>query len=586
MRMTALLLSLVFSLILSISMRAAVYQVPPGPAETITEAIAKAQPGDVIQLQPGIYHGTVRITRSGAPERPIVIAGQAQNKPVIDGGAEPGMKKRNQAFVLENVSWITLQDIEIRNAWTDAIAVSDSNYISILRCDIIESGQHAVATRGDRTHHILIEGCTWTQNTKIYTTLDWAELHHGAYKHYNGGLYGGGAAAGGTVIRYNNAGYGFNGMRWWLGDKTSALARHQANIEIYDNHFHHFRDNIIEPENFTWNLHIYHNRLDSCPKGVFSIDGVAGGEIFIYANTGRWSQDGAPEPNAWTVYKFGNYTQKDSLTSPLHIYHNSFDYGAAFARGSKVRKANDHLRHFNNAYHHQGAAHLGLVDWPGQDCQFDYDVSSASFSPSVLAAGYEPHGIGAGDPQFADTAQNDYRIPAASPARDAGKVIDGFTLWHTGKAPDAGACENGRRVYGMPFLYRDPPGGALYKERPRIVRIFARGTTLALFFSAPLEPASLTPKTIHLASVEDTASPPAAIAVKSVRFPLQSQTHIAVLELDALPATAARLDVRFETLPQSLNGERGTMWAADTRLVRIPDDAVLTGIMPAVFHTQ
>lgn len=575
--------------LLPLTLSAAIHHVPPGPASTIEAAIARAQPGDVIQLQPGVYHGTVRITQSGAPENPIVIAGLASPaagpKSIIDGGAEPGMKKRNQAFVFENVSWITLQDVEIRNAWTDAISINDSSYISILRCDILETGQHAIAARGDRAHHILIEGCTWTQNKQVYTTWDWTELHHGTLKHYNGGLYGGGAAAGGVVIRYNNAGYGFNGLRWWLGDTTGAQARHQSNIEIYDNYFHHFRDNIIEPENFTWNLHLYHNRLDSCPRGVFSFDGMTGGEIFLYGNTGRWSQDGATESNAWTVYKFNNYQQKPSLTHPLYLYHNSFDYGTAFARGSKVRKANDHLRHFNNAYQHQGASHLGLVDWPGEDGQFDYDISSAPFQPPILAAGYEAHGIGATSPGFVDPTNNNYRTTTDSAARNAGKVIDGFTLWYTGKAPDMGAYEDGQIVYGPPFLYRDPPGGALYQEKPRIVRIFARGTTLAVFFSTPLEPASLTPSTIRL-SPAGSGTPAAPLVVRAINFPVPDQTHIATLELSSLPSTATQLDIHFSTLPQARNGESGTMWAADTRLVRIPANAVLSGIMRAVFEKQ
>ncbi|WP_043586009.1 right-handed parallel beta-helix repeat-containing protein [Geminisphaera colitermitum] len=574
------LYSIALTLLLPLTTFAAVHHVPPGPAEAITRAIAAAAPGDIIQLQPGTYHGTVRVTRSGEPERPLIIAGIASGtttKPVIDGGAEPGSRKRNQAFAFENVSWVTLQDVEIRNAWTDAITINDSSYISILRCDILETGQHAISARGDRSHHILIDACKWTQDTRVYTTWDWAELHHGVFKHYNGGIYGGGAAAGGAVIRHNNAGYGFNGLRWWLGEATGAQARHQSNIEIYDNHFHHFRDNVIEPENFTWNLHVYHNRLDSCPRGVFSIDGVAGGEIYIYGNTGRWDQDGATEVRAWTVYKFADYNKKETLNYPLHIYHNSFAYGAAFARGSKVRKADDHLRHFNNAYTHQGDSHLGLIEWPGQDCQFDHDISSAPFQPDVSAAGYETHGIAATDPKFVDPARNDYRTAPDSAARDAGKIIDGFTLWHTGRAPDAGAYDGDQPVYGPPFLYREPPGGALYKERPRIVRIFARDTTLAVFFSTPLEPASLTPKTIQLKA----GTTP--LTVRSARFPLADQTQAVLLELDALPADATQLDITFATLPRGLNGESGTMWAADTRVVRIPANATLTGLMARLF---
>lgn len=578
---------LLFTLFLAISHASAtVHLVPPGPAENISAAIARAQPGDTVQLQPGVYTGTVEIAASGLPERPIIVAGLAPGasaKAVIDAGGEPGMRRPNQAFSLKNAAWITLQDIEIRNAWTDAITLDNSSYVSILRADIVRCAQHAVLTRGAGTHHVLIEGCTWIQDERVYTKWDWAELHHGDLKHFNGGIYGG-SGAGGAVIRNNTIGYVFNGLRWWLDQSQGASRRHQSNIEVYDNYFHHCRDNILEPEVFTWNLHLYHNRLDSCPQGAVSIDRVTGGEIHFYGNTGYFAADGyklksgdSSEGRAWTVFKFHNYDGNAALDAPLRINNNSWAYHSAFVRGSKVRKANDHVLHFNNAYLHlDGRGSFGLVEWPGKFCEFDYDISSQPFHTDVAKAGFEQHGKDNADPLFAAPAENDFTLSPGSPAIDAGKVIDGFTLWYVGAAPDAGAREAGQPVYGTPFLHRDPPGGALYAERPRIVRVFARGTTLVVFFSTPLDPKSVSRDGLSLRLDGDTNP----VAIRNARFPVADHTEALVIGLAApLPAAASRVHTAFKTAPVGLNGEPLTAWAADLRIVRIPENATPVGLM-------
>lgn len=566
-----------------------VHVVEPGPAEAVSVAIAKAKPGDIVQLRPGVYTGTIEVRVSGEPDRPIVIAGLepgATEKAVIDGGASPGRRQNNQAFRIDDASWITVRDLEIRNAWTDVFLIQNSSYISIQGCDI-RGGMHVVAVRGAATHHILAEGCVWVQEEAIYSGLDWAELHHGELVHYNGGFYGGSGAdaAGGAVIRRNKIGYAFNGIRWWLGNDAVALRQAQSNIEIYENDIHHIRDNAIEPERFTWNLHVYHNRLDSCPRGVVSIDDVTGGEILFYGNTGRWVRDGAEEARPWTVYKFHNYGQKAELDHPLRLYNNSWFYGMAFARGSRVRKANDHVIHFNNAYafvpdtDQNGNAnwHMGLADWPGKHSQFDYDMAAAPWHATLIEAGFEKNGFPDTDPSFRAAADNDFRLTPESPARGVGKVIEDFHLWHLGDGPDIGAYQGEQRTYGLPFVYREPPGGALYEERPRVVRVFGRGDKLVVFYSTPLDAATLDAQRIRL------NADGRAVTVRDARIPSAEHAQAVVLTLAGAPPVEATT-VEFESHGgvRGVNGQSATHWGADTRHVRIPDDAVLVGAMKAI----
>ncbi len=560
---------------------ARVIDVPPGPAASISEAVAKAEPGDVIQLQAGTYTGTVEISRSGVPDKPITIAGAAgENRTVIDGQGEPAKGRKNEAFRITDSGWLVIRDIDTINCWTNIVALRNSAYISIQSCRFLNCGNTAVSANGPGTHHILVENCTWSQDERVYSTWDWTSVHHEALDHYNGGLYGGSDAAGGCVIRFNTVHDVFNGLRWWLKDAQAAEQRYQTNIEIYDNTFTRCRDNCIEPEVFTWNLHIYHNQLNSCPAGVFSIDGIAGGEIYVYGNTGRWDPKDRPGPKSgvlsgttsWAVFKFGNYGSKAVLDAPLYIYHNSWFYDRIIPRGRQVRKAEDHVIQYNNAFLHQ-TGHMGLDEWPGKDCIFDYDISSQPWSADVIKFGFEQHGIPDTDPKFLAPAEGNFRLAADSRAIDNGRVIDDFTLWHSGAAPDMGAYEDGQPVYGMPFLHRDPPGGALYQEMPRIVRIFSRGRDLVIFFSAPLDPASFTTGSLALSS---KGTP---LKIESVRFGDPRQTQAVTVRLEEPPA-GDRLDVSWGgKTPMGINGQNATLWAADTRIVPIPASAVLHGLM-------
>ncbi len=559
-----------------------VYDVYPGPAQAISDAVAQANPGDRIQLHPGVYTGTVEISRRGAPERPIVISGRVPGSSewaMIDGGAEPGMGLHNEAFRIADSSWIRIEDLDIENCWTDVFVLQDSSYISVVRC-AVDGGRTMVAAHGAASHHILVEGCAWIQDELVYTTWPWVELHHGAYKYYNGGIYGGSDAAGSAVIRGNDVGYVFNGLRWWMSDEDAVTQRAQSNIEIYDNDFHHARDNIIEPERYAWNLQIYHNRMDSCPRGVFSIDKVLGGNINVYGNTGRWERDGAIEEKPWTIYKFHNYRPEQAaweLTSPLNIYNNSWSYTYAFVPSSS-HKANDNVIHYNNAYVFVNAtSSMGLIDWWGKDCIFDYDMAAAPWHADLIADGYEQHGYPDTDPDFVSEPDNDFRLSAGSPAIDAGRVIDGFTLWYLGDGPDIGAYEGDMRVYGMPFYYQTPPGGDSYVEKPRIVRVFSKGSKLALFFSTDLDESTLSEDTLSI-----TANDGTSLDIQEVSFPVWGRVAVLQLE-DPLPAAAEDLDIEFITLPKSTSGADATLWASDLRIVRIPQNAVLTPDMATLF---
>ena len=147
------------------------------------------------------------------------------------------------------------------------------------------------------------------------------------------------------------------------------------------------------------------------------------------------------------------------------------------------------MKHFNNAYYFMNGNNLGVHNW-GEGYEFDYTCSNTPIPQNVLAHGGEAHAIKA-DPMFVNMQEGDFHLRDGSPCRDAGRILEGFTQHFEGSAPDIGAYEGDRLVEGPPFRFQEPPGGAYYREKPRIVRHRIADNTLTLFFSLALDAATV-----------------------------------------------------------------------------------------------
>ena len=94
------------------------------------------------------------------------------------------------------------------------------------------------------------------------------------------------------------------------------------------------------------------------------------------------------------------------------------------------------------------------------------------------------------DPLFRDARGMDFRLQAASPCFDKGKKHD-MILAYEGKRPDIGAYEGEERIQGRPYRYVNPEEIVPFKELPRITRIKVDGNIVHLWFSLPMDVASL-----------------------------------------------------------------------------------------------
>ncbi|NMI05695.1 DUF5123 domain-containing protein [Paenibacillus sp. SZ31] len=88
------------------------------PWKTLQHAADHASPGSTIYLREGVYHQKVKITRSGhSSGNPTLFSSYPQDKVIIDG-EDLSVRGIEGLIEIENASYITIQNLEIRNFTT------------------------------------------------------------------------------------------------------------------------------------------------------------------------------------------------------------------------------------------------------------------------------------------------------------------------------------------------------------------------------------------------------------------------------------------------------------------------------------
>ena len=561
MRKNILWMALWACLFVSGESRAESLEIEPGwKTSRINTMLNRAKPGDTLHFLPGQYTGPFVLEGvNGSPNMPVVITGirkHVNEGSVIDGKTDPGIDLSRFAFRLKECSWISIEWFTIRNCWTDLIHADNSSYLSLRFCHMT-GGKRALFATGRGSHHFLVEHCRWEQDERVWTQpgdYTWEEIHHGIHRHYNGSIFQGSGISGGFILRDNIIYNTFNAFRLSQINRGVYDPMACSNGEIYRNTIHNTSDNVLEPEVHAHNLHYYHNRMVN-GHAFISITEVRGGNIFIYGNTAVSLPD---SEDGWTVFKISS--RQDTLTAPLYIYNNSWQVDFDIIGSPRHVWENDHLRHFNNAVVSEVSDSFGIYNL-GLDNRFDYDCSNVPFPELLTANGMERQGIVA-DPGFGDPYGGDFRLNEGSPCIDAGRKDDWLIPQFRGKAPDMGAYDNGELVAGPPFRYSTPPEGDPVEEHPRITRHRISGSRITLWFSAPLDPASVRSTRIRITS--GTREFPAKF------MGLQEDGYRVELELEgSLPGPADGLLV--SRWPVGANGLPCTSWGSSLPVRKIPE---------------
>lgn len=438
---------------------------------------AYLKPGDQIVLLPGNHRQINLRHLAGTIEQPIVIRSAFGKTGSFEGNPLDHSAK-DFCLKISDSKHVTIKNLQFRSCWSHGIKVVDSSYIQIANNDF-EGGRRAIEVKGKTSHHFLIEGNYWNQDPsgKIWTQHDWAELHHGNLKHFNGALFASRNILGYVIIRHNHIENSFNGIRM-VGDASEK--NHNSNVYIYNNHFSRIRDNPIEPEVYAKNWFIYSNTIANA-HAWFSFDRVEGGNIFLYNNVGWTNQAYGKngDHNSGCIIKLAEDQPK--LSEPMFIFDNSwYSQGPLFRKRSSIPT----LRHWNNAI--QNWRNPQLNSGPTQlsgTFMFAFNllntrVPSEWFNPNTMKRNHQESEF------FVNPSQGDLRLTNTSRGNDGGMTskLLGWVSPYQGRASDIGAFEKGILKHPMPPEDRFP-------SRPeflRLVDMVMDQDNLTVWFSSAL----------------------------------------------------------------------------------------------------
>ena len=143
-----------------------------------------------------------------------------------------------------------------KNPGPTHVFLSDSQHVEISACHFLD-GTFCIGADGQRSRHILIDGCTWTQDRapgRMWSDLEWFRIH-GAGKQYpkvdierdwrlfDGDFFRSTSIAGGVTIRNCHIRAAFNAIHGYNGARDLRLNR---DFHIHDNIFEDIRDNAID----------------------------------------------------------------------------------------------------------------------------------------------------------------------------------------------------------------------------------------------------------------------------------------------------------------------------------------------------
>jgi len=411
-------------------------------------AFEQAQPGDIIQLRPGIYKGPFEPGKSGTAERPIVFRGPADGEAVLE---TDGVEGRSRIVTLNGAHHLHFEGLTFRNAHTAVYAAKPrgSDGLVIRRCKI-----HDVV-------YGINTGCANSRNWYIADNdivginTTWYPRPRDTYMspgHTGVNVYGRG-----HVICYNRiTRFSDSAAIYNFGPPVNDVLKHCVNIDFYNNDLSWAQDDTFEADYGCHNVRFYRNRCYNAHTGM-STQPFYGGPVYLirnelygitslsyklnnypagilaYNNTSCCAGSGFRPPPIWQNGHFRNNLimggSQYALVSGSPTAYSTMDYNAY--------RRNDPER---------------LISWRNHRGETGRYQSLDAF---FRATGLEEHGmmadydifLKAGPPEQGKSYTPDnynLRLNKGAKVVDAGFALAQITDGFTGKAPDLGCYELGR----------------------------------------------------------------------------------------------------------------------------------------------
>lgn len=425
------------------------------PETGLMAAYAQAQPGDVVELQPGIYHGPFELERSGEPGRPIVFRGSQQGAAILEAD---GTDSRSRIVSIAGTHHLMFENLTFRKAHTAVYAGRPgSRGITIRNCRI-EDVISGINTTSENSRNWYI-----ADNEVIGTNPSWYPRPE-AYmspSHTGVNVYGQGhVVCYNRITRFSDALAIAN-----FGPPVDDVEKHCVSIDFHHNDLSFAQDDTLETDYGCHNVRVYANRCYNTHTAL-STQPFYGGPVYLIRNEAYGITSLNLKLNNWPagilVYHNTLCAARQGLTPPPiwqngHFRNNLFMGGRGYAMETGSPTPYSTLD-YNGYRRNDPERFLKWID-------ADRNVGRyQSLSELYDATGLERHGleldygifVRAEPPdegKTSDSAEYDLRLRPNAKCVDAGVKLPQMTDGMQGAAPDLGCYELGQPVphYGPRF---------------------------------------------------------------------------------------------------------------------------------------
>ncbi len=426
-------------------------------AKELVRAFARARPGDVFLLAPGVYKGPFNPEKSGTAEKPIVILGPTEGEAILEGD---GVDSKSRIVTLNGAHHLHFEGLTFRSAQMAIYAAKPG-------------GSEGLVIRRCKIHDVVYGINTGCPNSKNWYIADndivginptWYPRDPKTYMqpgHTGVNVYGQG-----HVICYNRiTRFSDSAAIYNFGPPPDDVTKHCVNIDFYNNDLSWAQDDTFEADYGCHNVRFYRNRCYNTHTGM-STQPFYGGPVYLIRNelygitSLSYKLNNYPagiEAYNNTSCCAGSGFRPPPIWQNGHFRNNLFMGGSSYALVSGSPTAYSTMDY--NAYRRNETDRL--ISWKNHEGQVGRYQSIEEF---FQATGLEEHGmladynifVSAGPPgkgETCDPGDYDLRLRRGAKVIDAGIALPQITDGFAGKAPDLGCYELGQEPphYGPRF---------------------------------------------------------------------------------------------------------------------------------------
>lgn len=440
--------------------------VPVSSSAALSNALASAQAGDVIEIAAGNYSGPLTITASGTLSNPIVVRGENRDGVTIDAsGSTYGVTIQGAFVHLERVT-VSGSTWGARSYNTEGTVIRNVRFTEVNRGIYAESGTNRDFYICDNVlegKHVWpdVSSATWDDEGIAITGQGHTVCHNT--------VSGFGDALGlGHDTDIPNIAIDFNDNDvLWTGDDGMELDFAHRNVRAFENRIVNAGMGVSLQPVWGGPVYIVRNVFLNMAHSPYKLNNDPSGFFILHNTSARTLGDGNYGAYAWPQL---GYTQADG--DPAYAGNFQFKNNIVIGKSDPAHVTTQLI--------------LATIDYNGwsPDGAFVFWDSWVNFADLQSNSPYEAHGRILDDNTFATPlalpadyttfwSGTDVTLGENSPALDAGQVLSNINDGYLLGAPDLGAIERGTSVpeYGARETSSPPQNDTLPPAAPTNVAV-------------------------------------------------------------------------------------------------------------------